>query len=145
MIFQRTNHKKFMVINNLQTQFRLFVAIVHGRVFLYLYSLESVLFNIMIFTHWPTLRSDPVIFRYVDTLYNMCQTYFPDKEKYVWQYWYFLPDLNNFLFLLQLSQDINFKEDTHQTTVTDVMCSPNRMTRYTEKTIFSFLFSLNGI
>ena len=28
------------------------------------------LFIIKIFTHWPTLRSDPFVFRYVDTLYK---------------------------------------------------------------------------
>ena len=60
-----------MGIHNLQTQFRLLDAIVHTRYLQFFYLQTSELFNTKIFTHWPSLRSDPFVIRYVDTLHTM--------------------------------------------------------------------------
>ena len=46
-----------------------FVLFIQEIYKIYFYLWTSALFNTMIFTHWLTLRSDPFVFRYVDTLY----------------------------------------------------------------------------
>ena len=71
MVFQQTNHKGLMVIHNLQTHFRLFVSIVYTRhLKIYFYLKASALFNMKIFTHWPTMRSGSFVIFYIDTLYS---------------------------------------------------------------------------
>ena len=62
MIFQHTNHKKLMMIHNLQTLFRLFVAIVYSK---------DLNISICRQAHYLTqkfsLCSDPFGFHYADT------------------------------------------------------------------------------
>ena len=65
------NRKKRMLITNLLALFRLLVTIVHTRYFknIYFYSYTSTLFTIKIFSHWPSLRSDPVACSYFGASY----------------------------------------------------------------------------
>ena len=45
------------------------LSFITRNVKIYFYLWASALFNTKSFTHWPTLRSDPFVFRYIDTLY----------------------------------------------------------------------------